>query len=118
MLVVLIGFGISVNAGETTGSCQVEGVLGAYVTAESELRPSSNDNKYIQVIVYAYGVEKGSVECKIKYYSSITNREETVDRLIRFEKDRDGNVKGKVEIYGLLNPSRIISTEIYRADCR
>ena len=110
ILVAIIGFGISTNA-QTTGSCKVEGIPGAYVTAEAEIIEQGG----IFVKATAYGIEKGSVECIVKYTNANGNPQQT-SGLISLSKDRNGNVVGIMR-KNSLGAKKITDTKVFSAVC-
>lgn len=111
ILVALIGFGV--NA-QTTGTCGISSVPGAYVNAESKISAPST----VTVKVVAYGVQEGSVICEIKYQNSQGN-EKTAEKLISFKKNPyTGDVEGKVDITTAgIATQGILKTTIYNATC-
>jgi len=111
ILVVLFCIGISVNA-QSTSSCKVESVSGAYIVAEAQIIQRGG----ILVNATAYGIENGSVECTIKYIDSREKTQET-SGLIYFRKDQNGNVTGILRKDNL-DANRITDTKVYGAVCR
>ena len=118
MLIVMIGFGIIASAQNTTDSCVIRGIPGAYVTVEAS--PSRVSDRQTTIHVEAFGVERnGAVQVRVTYFPNsiaVQNQQtQTIERLVNFSRDRNGRFTGSVNIPVITG--LIVRTEAFNAVC-